>query len=573
MMRTFRPRGHLQVKLDANGRTRAFWAFWHDQGKHKRGRRLGPAHVRDSGRRTPRGAIVWRAGYGEKPSADYLTPQEAEERLEDLLAALRAEVEEEDAEQSAGTLLQACQGWLAERQSERGLKHSTVEGYEDMFERLYRDHGPDIDVRDFADGRLRAYFADLKSYRVLGEKAARRAKAEGKDVRRVEITRWTAQPPGSAAVEVRTKAEAVRLADELPGTWKHRRRGCYRVVPLNAQRPKRVSHATARLREAEGWAISRRTTKRWMLVAPASAQTHNAYRDIFAAVLDYAVRRGWLPVNPLAEVKRTSKKHERQCILRRDDFYDRDEIDRLFQHAPSVREEAFWLLGADAGFRLPGEALGLRKGAVDFQANVIRVYDNWVRNAPDTTKTSDSEAIPMTPRLARALAKVLDRDYVSENEDFVFASEDGEGPVSERSMRNAFKLAQQQAGLKPIKMYNLRHSFGTTLAQRRFDVRTIQALMRHKRLTTTEQYMAYRPQPELAGQITRALDPRSLPANVSPIRAASAASFLERLGEEIPAKWLREVERLLAEGHMPPVATDEPAALDGGTPRQLSAIS
>ncbi len=76
-----------------------------------------------------------------------------------------------------------------------------------------------------------------------------------------------------------------------------------------------------------------------MLVAPAAAQTRNAYRDIFAAVLDYCVRQGWLPVNPLAEVKRTSKRHERHVILRRDDFYDRDEIDRLLKHAPSARHD------------------------------------------------------------------------------------------------------------------------------------------------------------------------------------------------------------------------------------------
>jgi hypothetical protein len=50
-----------------------------------------------------------------------------------------------------------------------------------------------------------------------------------------------------------------------------------------------------------------------------------------------------------------------------------------------------------AGLRLPGEALGLRWGAVDFQMGVMRPYDNWVRNEMDTTKTSDSEAIPMTP--------------------------------------------------------------------------------------------------------------------------------------------------------------------------------
>jgi len=508
--------GHLQVKLDWNGRTRSFYAYWRDQSGERGGCRLGPAHVRDSGRRTPRGAIIWRSGNGPRPTAEHLTPKDAESRLAAILRELESKPLGDNELAPAGSLSDGAEGWLAERMSERGLKRSTVAGYEDMFERLYRDLGADTPVSELLDGRLRGYFADFRSCRVVGKDAARKAKQEGKEVRQVEITRWTAQPPGSAAVEVKTKAEAVRLADQLPGTWKHRRRGSYRVVPLNAQRPRRVSRATAREREAEGWIVTRRTTTPWMLITPAASQTRNAYRDILAAVLDYTVRRGWLPVNPLAEVKRTSKRHERQRILRRDDFHDREEIERLLEPGPGFRERAFWLLGADAGFRLPGEALGLRRGAVDFQAGVVRVHDNWVRNAPDTTKTSDSEAIPMTPRLTQALALVMDRAYATENEDFVFAREDGEGPVSERAMRRAFKLAQRRAGLKPIKMYNLRHSFGTTLAQRGVDVRTIQALMRHERITTTEQYMAYRPQPELARQITRALDPRSVPENATP---------------------------------------------------------
>jgi integrase len=563
MSDTQRPTGHLQVRLDWNGRTRSFYAFWRDSYGERGGARIGPAHVRDSGRRTPRGAIVWRAGNGPRPTPEHLTPKDAEDRLALILRELEAKSLVADVPTLDGSLREAAEEWLAERISEKGLKRSTVAGYEDMFERLYRDHGADTPVSDFADGRLRAYFADFKSCRVLGEKAARRAKADGQDVRRIEITRWTAQPPGSAAVEVTTKAEAVRLADELPGTWKHRRRGCYRVVPLNAQRPKRVSRITAQQREAEGWTIARRTTKPWMLVAPAATQTRNAYRDILAAVFDYAVRKRWLGTNPLAEVKRTSKKREREVVLRRDDFYDRDEIERLIEHAPSIREEAFWLLGADAGLRLPGEGLGLPRGAVDFQAGVIRAHDNWVRGAIDTTKTSDSEAIPMTPRLTRALAEVMEREYSTENADLVFASEDRDGPVSERSMRDAFKLALEKAGLKPIKMYNLRHSFGTRLAQRGMDVRTIQALMRHARITTTEQYMAYRPQPELARQITRALDPGSAPENVTPIRPPVASSFLERLEADIPAKWLREVERIFAEDHMPLRSNDEQAHLDG----------
>lgn len=180
----------------------------------------------------------------------------------------------------------------------------------------------------------------------------------------------------------------------------------------------------------------------------------------------------------------------------------------------------------------------------------------------------------MTPRLARALLKLKQRGYATSDEDFVFVSKMEPGrPVRDKPLRAAFKLACQEAGLKPIKMYNLRHSFGTSLAAKGVDVRTIQGLMRHARLNTTEQYMAYAPRPELANQITRALDPESLPENVTPIRAASTASFLERLEEEIPAKWLHEVERIFAEGHMPRPANASTVPGEGAESRQhLTAV-
>jgi hypothetical protein len=112
--------------------------------------------------------------------------------------------------------------------------------------------------------------------------------------------------------------------------------------------------------------------------------------------------------------------------------------------------------------------------------------------------------------------------------------------IGQRATSRFEKLSRNacpQAGLKPIKMYNLRHSFGTRLVAKGVDVRTIQGLMRHARLNTTEQYMAYAPRPELANQITRALDPASLPENVVPIRPtilATNTTLLRRL-EEVPA--------------------------------------
>ena len=523
MSATSRPTGHLQVKPDSKGGTRSYWAFWRDQHGVRGGGRLGPAHVRDSGRKTARGAIIWRAGDGPRPTSEHLTPRDAEERLDAILREMESKIEPCEEESERGTLWQATQGWVAERKRDKDLKRTTLAGYETMFERLYRDHGADTPVRDFSDGRLRDYFTDFKSNRIVGEKTAMKARAEGKDVQLIDVERWSAQPQDSAPVEVATKGEAVQLADELPGTWHHLRRGTYRVVPLNAQRAKSVTYAKAKDLEADGWNISRRTKHLWMVVAPAKAQTRNQYRDIFAACLNYAVRQHWTPSNALAEVKRTSTREERDRVLRRDDFYDRAEIDRLLEHSPSVVEEAFWLCGAHAGLRLAGEALGMRWGAVDFSALVIRPYDNWVLGQLDTTKTSDNEAIPMTPRLARALheaqaARLRDRRRRLRVRR---RARTRPAPCGTSRFEKHSSSRYAKAGLKPIRMYNLRHSFGTTLARGGVDVRTIQALMRHKRLTTTEQYMAYRPQPELANRITRALDPSSLPENVVPIRPAA----------------------------------------------------
>jgi hypothetical protein len=72
--RDIRPSGHLQVTGSREQRT--WYALWRDaDGRHKKG--LGPAHVKDSGRRTPRGAVMWRAADGPKPDRTYLSPADA----------------------------------------------------------------------------------------------------------------------------------------------------------------------------------------------------------------------------------------------------------------------------------------------------------------------------------------------------------------------------------------------------------------------------------------------------------------------------------------------------------------
>jgi integrase len=539
------PTGHLQVRPDKNGRGRHYIAGWWDaEGEHKK--KLGPAHVRDSGRRTARGAVVWRRGDGPKPTAEHLVPQEAQELLKKILS--EAPTQQVVGEVVDHTLHEAVDRQQAERKKRRGLKRSTTDDYGDLWERVFRDVGEDTPMGDLLDFDWTGYFEDFQAQRIVGRAKAIELRKDGADVRETTISRWTAQPADSVAIEVGSRGEAVRLAQELHGTWKHRRRGGakpYRVTPGGAQRARRVSRAEAKRLEAEGWVIERRHLKRWLVCAPAANQTINKYRDLLAAVFAWAVKERWTDGNPLDDVPRLSKKADRIRVLRRDDFYDRREVRRLLAEVEDDLERAFFLCGFHEGFRLPGEALGLSWGAVDFEARVLRPYDNWVRNELDTTKTPNFAPVPMTTETFDALWKLYQRGFCTGDDDPVFTRDASGQRASEKDLRAAFKRAVDAAGLKVIPMYNARHSFGTGLARHGVDVRTIQALMRHERQETTQMYMAYAPQEDLAQRMDAALSFARDAAARSTGNVVDA--FFERVDEEVPAKWAREMRRICDE--------------------------
>jgi hypothetical protein len=68
MNSTRRLKGHLYVRQLKSTRARTYYAYWRDSAGAKHGVRLGPAHVRDTGRKTARGAVIWRAGDGPRPT-------------------------------------------------------------------------------------------------------------------------------------------------------------------------------------------------------------------------------------------------------------------------------------------------------------------------------------------------------------------------------------------------------------------------------------------------------------------------------------------------------------------------
>jgi integrase len=210
------PTGHLQVKGGPHGRV--WYALWRDaDGRHQR--RLGPAHVRDSGRRTARGAVVWWAGNGPKPDATHLTPAEADQALQELLSeAAREPTDPRHKRAEDHTFGEACDAWLAYVAHEKDGRPSTLKDYCNTVRRyLITEFGADtllhtIDTtrvdafreRMLADGHLSR--RTIQKILVLLHGILKRAKRKG----------WIASNPAEDAerVTVRRTGDFNVLAPE-----------------------------------------------------------------------------------------------------------------------------------------------------------------------------------------------------------------------------------------------------------------------------------------------------------------------------------------------------------------------
>ncbi|MHB8449833.1 MAG: tyrosine-type recombinase/integrase [Mycobacteriales bacterium] len=187
------------------------------------------------------------------------------------------------------------------------------------------------------------------------------------------------------------------------------------------------------------------------------------------------------------------------------------EAGRLVAAASTDPLVVLWLLLLGTGLRR-GEALGLRWRAVDLEAATIRVERSLQRlRAPAqvgqparrvgrlvevTPKTVASAATVPLPALvtealrahreAQAAARASAPAWV--DPDLVFTT--GVGTALEpRNVNRAWAALCERAGIRQVRLHDLRHSTASFLLLQGVDIKVVQTILRHSRLATTaDQY-------------------------------------------------------------------------------------
>jgi integrase len=164
------------------------------------------------------------------------------------------------------------------------------------------------------------------------------------------------------------------------------------------------------------------------------------------------------------------------------------------------------LVAALTGLR-QSELLGLRWRDIDWGAQRIRVRNTFVRGEHSSDGKSDlstRRSVPMADRAARALETWSRRAAYGTDDDLVFAHPHTGRPLDRSKVTKRFKAACRDAGVRPVRFHDLRHTFGTRLAASGESMRTIQEFLGHADSKTTQIYTHYAPSEHEVEMVNRA---------------------------------------------------------------------
>ena len=195
----------------------------------------------------------------------------------------------------------------------------------------------------------------------------------------------------------------------------------------------------------------------------------------------FCIRRGLVTTSPLTQI-RTPKQEKRlpKCL-------DLEQVQKLMD-APgdadilSARDKAMLEVLYSSGIRV-SELVELDMADIDLQEGVLRVRG---KGRKDRLTPIGSQAIAAVQKYFEM--RMQEPKLQSKTTGRVFLNKHGES-LSTRSVRRKLDKYLVTAGLDPgISPHTLRHSFATHLLNNGADLRSVQELLGHQSLSTTQVY-------------------------------------------------------------------------------------
>lgn len=203
----------------------------------------------------------------------------------------------------------------------------------------------------------------------------------------------------------------------------------------------------------------------------------NRKLSAFRSFFKFLVREGYLKVNPVDGV--ASPKKEKKLPI----FLDVNKVIKLIETPEKntvmgLRDRAILETLYSTGIRV-SELVGISIGKIDFISGIIKVLG----------KGRKERLVPIGDRALRAIRVYLDALDVEKKDSSALFLNKSKRRIGVRSVQNIvnkyIRIASMREDISP---HTFRHSFATHLLDNGADLRSVQELLGHTSLSTTQIY-------------------------------------------------------------------------------------
>lgn len=212
--------------------------------------------------------------------------------------------------------------------------------------------------------------------------------------------------------------------------------------------------------------------KKYLLDKNRTKATVNRYLSALKRAYNILILDDLITINPVNKVKKLDEDNKRYRYLTKEEW---NELQKYLP--PTIHKIVVCAL--QTGFR-KSNVLNLRWEQVDFNLKTIELLKQ-------NNKGKKAIKIPMSDYLCSILIELDPKQ-----EGFIFINPLTEKPYT--NIRKSFDSALKKAGIKDFHFHDLRRTVGTWLLDGGVNIRTVQNILCHSDISTTERYLSLTPE-------------------------------------------------------------------------------